>query len=118
MNRSAETRGGSRRPQLSDLRESGAIEQDADIVIFLFRPEYYGIKEDENGRSLEGIAEVILAKHRNGAVGDFQMQFRSEEIRFLDINEGGEPEFSQDESTTYSSPMNDMNELNDNFNAF
>ena len=118
MNRSAETRGGSRRPQLSDLRESGAIEQDADIVIFLFRPEYYGIKEDENGRSLEGIAEVILAKHRNGAVGDFQMQFRSEEIRFLDINEGGEPEFSQDESTTYSSRMNDMNELNDNFNAF
>ncbi len=99
------------------MRESGAIEQDADIVIFLFRPEYYGIKEDENGRSLEGIAEVILAKHRNGAVGDFQMQFRSEVILFLDINEGGEPEFSQDESTTYSSRMNDMNELNDNFNA-
>ncbi|MFA5443743.1 MAG: replicative DNA helicase [Bacteroidales bacterium] len=116
MNRSSETRGGARRPQLSDLRESGAIEQDADIVIFLYRPEYYGLKEDESGRSLEGIAEVILAKHRNGAVGEFQMQFRNSEIRFLDINEGG-PDFAAGETVTYASRMNQMNDLNDNFDG-
>jgi len=114
MNRSSETRGGHRKPQLSDLRESGAIEQDADIVIFLYRPEYYGFKDDDNGRSLEGIAEVILAKHRNGAVGEFQMRFRSNEIRFMDINEGG-PDFAPDEPVTYASRMNQMNDLNDNY---
>ena len=114
MNRSSETRGGNRRPQLSDLRESGAIEQDADIVIFLYRPEYYGFKEDDSGRSLEGIAEVIMAKHRNGAVGEFQMRFRSSEIRFMDLNEGG-PDFAPGESITYASRMNQMNDLNDNF---
>lgn len=113
MNRAMETRGGNRRPQLSDLRESGAIEQDADIVLFLYRPEYYGIKEDSTGRSLEGIAEVIVAKHRNGAVGEFQMRFRSSEIRFMDINEGG-PDFAIDETTTYASRMNQMNDLNEN----
>lgn len=117
MNRSSETRGGNRRPQLSDLRESGAIEQDADIVIFLYRPEYYGFKEDDAGRSLEGIAEVIMAKHRNGAVGEFQMRFRSSEIRFMDINEGG-PDFAPGESITYASRMNQMNDLNDNFGGF
>ncbi|MDD2289787.1 MAG: replicative DNA helicase [Bacteroidales bacterium] len=114
MNRSSETRGGNRRPQLSDLRESGAIEQDADIVIFLYRPEYYGFKEDESGRSLEGIAEVIMAKHRNGAVGEFQMRFRSSEIRFMDLNEGG-PDFATGDGMTYASRMNQMNDLNDNF---
>src|SRR5690606_36746449 len=56
----------SKRPQLSDLRESGSIEQDADMVLFLYRPEYYGIVEDENGNSTAGIAEIIIAKHRNG----------------------------------------------------
>ncbi|HPV87841.1 MAG TPA: replicative DNA helicase [Bacteroidales bacterium] len=114
MNRASETRGGHRKPQLSDLRESGAIEQDADIVIFLYRPEYYGIREDESGHSLEGIAEVILAKHRNGAIGEFQMRFRSREIRFMDIDEGG-PDFVPDEPVTYASRMNQMNDLNDNF---
>lgn len=69
LSRAVETRGGSKRPQLSDLRESGNLEQDADAVVFLYRPEYYGITEDENGQSLKGKAEVIFAKHRNGAVG-------------------------------------------------
>ena len=64
LNRSTETRGGSKRPQLSDLRESGAIEQDADIVAFIHRPEYYGINTDENGMPTAGMAEIIIAKHR------------------------------------------------------
>jgi replicative DNA helicase len=115
MNRASETRGGARKPQLSDLRESGAIEQDADIVIFLYRPEYYGITEDDKTRaSLEGIADVIIAKHRNGAIGEFQMRFRSSEIRFMDLDEGG-PDFATDETITYASRMNQMNDLNDTF---
>jgi replicative DNA helicase len=66
LNRAVETRGGTKRPQLSDLRESGAIEQDADMVLFIHRPEYYGFFEDEEGNSNLGIAEIIIAKHRNG----------------------------------------------------
>jgi len=68
LSRAVETRGGSKKPQLSDLRESGAIEQDADIVTFIYRPEYYGIVADEQGNSLKGIGEIIIAKHRNGAL--------------------------------------------------
>lgn len=68
LSRAVETRGGDKRPQLSDLRESGSIEQDADMVIFLYRPEYYGIMQDESGNSLADRCEVIIAKHRNGKV--------------------------------------------------
>ena len=56
----------SKRPQLSDLKESGDIEQDADVVSFLYRPEYYGIEKDENGKSLEGITELLTKKNRHG----------------------------------------------------
>lgn len=87
----------SKRPQLSDLRESGAIEQDADMVVFIHRPEYYGIKEDDHGRSLKGLAEIIIAKHRNGAVGDVRLRFKGKYARFEneedDMNHGaGNPE--------------------------
>ena len=75
LSRAVETRGGSKRPQLSDLRESGAIEQDADIVQFLYRPEYYDIYEDEEGRSLKGVAEVITAKNRDGETGSTSLGF-------------------------------------------
>jgi replicative DNA helicase len=84
LNRSVETRGGDKRPQLSDLRESGAIEQDADMVLFIHRPDYYGIMEDDEGNSLQGIAEIILAKHRNGATGTIQLEFRKEFAKFQD----------------------------------
>ena len=84
LNRSVESREG-KRPQLSDLRESGAIEQDADLVLFIHRPEYYGITEDENGNSLLGVAEIIVAKHRNGSVGDVQLAFKKQQVKFCDL---------------------------------
>jgi len=84
LNRSVESREG-KRPQLSDLRESGAIEQDADIVLFIHRPEYYGITEDEDGNSLIGVAEIIIAKHRNGAVGDIKLSFKKNLAKFSDM---------------------------------
>ncbi len=87
LNRSVETRGGNKRPQLSDLRESGAIEQDADLVLFIHRPEYYGMNEDEAGNSLHGIAEIIIAKHRNGATGDVQLRFYNEQARFANLDD-------------------------------
>jgi replicative DNA helicase len=87
LSRSVEVRGGSKRPQLSDLRESGAIEQDADIVAFLYRPEYYGIEEDENGQSLKGVAEFIVAKHRNGPTGTAKLKFADKYARFSDLPE-------------------------------
>ncbi len=87
LNRSVEMRSGMKRPQLSDLRESGAIEQDADIVIFIHRPEKMGLTEDEAGNSTKGLAEIIIAKHRNGAVTDVQLRFREEFARFEELNE-------------------------------
>lgn len=88
LNRGVEGRTGAegKRPQLSDLRESGAIEQDADMVCFIHRPEYYKILEDEKGNSLIGLAEIIIAKHRNGATGDVRLTFKSEFARFQNIN--------------------------------
>lgn len=86
LSRAVETRGGAKRPQLSDLRESGNLEQDADIVSFIYRPEYYGIMEDEAGQSLAGIAEYIFAKHRNGALGTERLRFEKEFTRFSDFD--------------------------------
>ena len=87
LNRAVEIRAGNKRPQLSDLRESGSIEQDADMVLFIHRPEIYGFTEDENGNSLRGIAEIILAKHRNGPIGDIQLKFIKELAKFTDLEE-------------------------------
>ena len=87
LSRATEMRGGSKRTQLSDLRESGAIEQDADIVAFIHRPEYYGINQDENGMPTAGMAEIILAKHRNGAVCDVNLRFLKEQARFADVED-------------------------------
>jgi len=106
LSRAVENREG-KRPQLSDLRESGAIEQDADLVCFIHRPEYYGITEDENGNSLLGIAEIIIAKHRNGSVGDVQLAFKKQQVKFCDLEssipeEIGGGSFGQ----TFSSKMN------------
>lgn len=89
LSRAVETRAGinGKRPMLSDLRESGSIEQDADMVIFLYRPEYYGIEEDETGVSTDGIAEVIIAKHRNGETDDVPLKFNKSTTGFDDLKE-------------------------------
>ncbi len=85
LSRSVEQRGGDKRPVLSDLRESGAIEQDADIVSFIYRPEYYGFLQDEDGNSNQGVGEIIVAKHRNGALDRVRLRFIGEYARFDNI---------------------------------
>jgi len=86
LSRAVETRGGDKRPQLSDLRESGAIEQDADMVMFIHRPEYYNITEDENGASTLGVAELIIAKHRNGPVDSAKTRYIGQFTKFTDLD--------------------------------
>lgn len=86
LSRGVETRGGDKRPQLSDLRESGSIEQDADIVMFLYRPEYYKITVDEEGMPTQGMGEVIIAKHRNGSVGSVKLKFIGKYTKFADFD--------------------------------
>jgi len=75
-----------KRPQLSDLRESGSIEQDADIVMFLYRPEYYKITEYEDGTPSQGVAEVIIAKHRNGSLDSVRLKFIGKYTKFADYD--------------------------------
>jgi replicative DNA helicase len=84
LSRAVETRGGIKRPQLSDLRESGAIEQDADMVMFIYRPEYYG---EDDPTIPKGLAEIILAKHRNGALGTVNLRFVPKLAKFEDMDE-------------------------------
>ena len=112
LNRSVEQRTSSdpnspdsKRPQLSDLRESGAIEQDADMVCFIHRPEYYKIYKDSYGNDTKGIAEIIIAKHRNGAVGDVRLRFRSEFARFLNLDDNMPP-LPDDDGTIKPTPSN------------
>ena len=91
LSRAVETRGGSKRPLLSDLRESGAIEQDADIVSFIYRPEYYKIDEwdDEERSPTEGQAEFIVAKHRNGGLENIRLKFIGHLGKFDNLDEFG-----------------------------
>ena len=88
LSRAVETRGGDKRPQLSDLRESGAIEQDADMVMFIYRPEYYGITEDAEGNFVGGQAQVIVAKHRHGSLKDVPLKFIAHLAKFADLEPG------------------------------
>ncbi len=87
LSRAVETRGGDKRPQLSDLRESGSIEQDADQVLFLYRPEYYGITQTAEGMPTTGLAEVIIAKNRHGSLEDVPLRFLGQYTKFKDWNE-------------------------------
>jgi len=104
LSRAVETRGGSKRPLLSDLRESGAIEQDADIVTFIYRPEYYGHTEwdDDDHSPCEGQAEFIVAKHRNGGLENIRLKFIGHLAQFANIDDGFGNEFH--------SKMNDFNQ--------
>jgi len=122
LNRSVEQRSSSnpdspdsKRPQLSDLRESGAIEQDADMVCFIHRPEYYKIYKDQYGNDTKGIAEIIIAKHRNGAVGDVRLRFRGEFARFM--NEEDAPPLPDDDGTIKPSRLNTDGMDNGSFDA-
>jgi replicative DNA helicase len=113
LSRASEKRGTAAIPMLSDLRESGSIEQDADMVMFIYRPEYYQITEFEDGSSTFGIAELHIAKHRNGALDRVRMRFVHEFTKFKDITDF---EFQNDSSMlmdnpgtiTKSSKLNDM----------
>lgn len=113
LNRGVESRvGDNKRPMLSDLRESGAIEQDADMVLLLHRPEYYGILQDDEGNSTRGTAELIIAKNRNGATGSVMLRFQAELIKFSELGEGYyEPEPSEnilkEEEAEYSVSIKD-----------
>ena len=110
LSRAVETRGGTKRPMLSDLRESGAIEQDADIVSFIYRPEYYGMDEwdDDDRSSAEGQAEFIVSKHRNGALDSIRLKFISSLGKFEDLNN------FNDSSLKYNSSINDGKKNLDN----
>jgi replicative DNA helicase len=116
LSRNVETRGGDKRPMLSDLRESGAIEQDADMVSFIYRPEYYGFTEHEDGLDTKGLSEFIIAKHRHGALGTVNMKFIARLAKFTDYNTFAESgfdsishntSFSDGSTITIASKMND-----------
>lgn len=98
-------------PILSDLRESGSIEQDADMVGFLYRPEYYDITMDAEGNDLTGIGEFIIAKHRHGATGKARIRFKNKFAKFENLESFDDGHFSEDQqdSVTYGSRLNDMN---------
>ncbi len=125
LSRAVESRGGDRRPQLSDLRESGSIEQDADMVMFINRPEYYGLTEDEEGNSTLGKATIIIAKHRNGAIADVDLKFVKELAKFADVERyefgdqdafGSLPvsdEFDTGNTITRPSRMDENNDFDD-----
>ena len=109
LSRAVETRGGDKRPMLSDLRESGAIEQDADIVCFIYRPEYYGFTEWPNTTpgqdpDCQGQGEIIVAKHRNGSLENIKLRFIPQLAKFTDLDSFG---FKGDD--VLPSSMNDDN---------
>lgn len=108
LSREPERRGGSRKPQLSDLRESGSIEQDADVVCGLYRPEYYGVEKDETGQPLNGYTELIFLKHRNGPTTTVLMKFVPAVTSFLDVKD--EPKLEDEQYTPYHEVEKDDDE--------
>lgn len=127
LSRAVETRAGDKKPMLSDLRESGAIEQDADMVMFIYRPEYYQLKEYDEGQPTDGVAEIIVAKHRNGATDTAKIKWVAQYAKFEDFdfdNNQGSTDFSlkpnvdfgvdEQPSVIRGSRMNDDFSIDDN----
>jgi replicative DNA helicase len=118
LSRAVETRGGSKKPILSDLRESGAIEQDADLVLFIYRPEYYQIDQLDDGTPTTGLAVISIAKHRNGPLGERNLKFTARYARFSDYD-SVEPELGPGDGLlpeklrTVPSRMNDMKDVDE-----
>lgn len=106
LNRSVEARGGDKRPILSDLRDSGALEDEADLVAFLYRAEYYGITEDEMGNPTAGVAELIVAKHRNGGLDNITLNYVLKYLKFCDAKSYYESTFDSLPSVFMGSRMN------------
>jgi replicative DNA helicase len=112
LSRQVENRpGGSKRPQLSDLRESGAIEQDADMVMFIYRPEYYGLEVDENNEPTRGRAEIIIAKNRHGALETVKLRFIGQFAKFADLD------YSEGQDTFYQSQPKSLEQNTDFLSA-
>ena len=120
VNRGVESRTGtgSKRPMLSDLRESGAIEQDADIVTFIYRPEYYKIYEWDNGDDSRSQAEIIIAKHRNGALENVRLKFTAEFAKFSDIDYYDDLSSNIDAESMISTVSSSMNNDDDENTPF
>ncbi|MBA3899363.1 MAG: replicative DNA helicase [Bacteroidetes bacterium] len=123
LSRAVETRGGDKKPQLSDLRESGAIEQDADMVMFIYRPEYYGFTEDpETGANLAGTGQIIIAKNRHGSLETITLRFIAKLAKFADLDVGNfeglanlspSSDFENSSGVTFSSRLNKMQDDED-----
>lgn len=112
LSRAVEQRPGEdgKRPQLSDLRESGAIEQDADMVLFVHRPEYYKIYEDAQGNDLRGMAQICIAKHRKGATKDVTLRFQGEFTRFANPDDAQSASYDNNSATHHSSRLNTLDD--------
>ena len=108
LSRMVETRGGDKRPILSDLRESGAIEQDADMVAFIYRAEYYGLTEHPDGIDTAGLGELILAKHRNGALDTVKLRFIQRLAKFTNYDTFANPVFDRGEFQDGLRPNDDF----------
>jgi replicative DNA helicase len=109
LSRMVETRGGDKRPMLSDLRESGAIEQDADMVSFIYRPEYYKFTVTDDGEDTKGLAEFIISKHRHGALGTVKLKFIPRLAKFANYNTFSDTGFGTDSIAPNTSFSKDGN---------
>ena len=114
LSRAVETRGGDKRPQLSDLRESGSIEQDADMVMFIYRPDYYGITQDEAGNSVAGIGELIIAKNRAGSLDTVQLRFIGKYTKYCDLDAGDYGGFGGDSLQSFTQIENPVANFENN----
>lgn len=107
LSRAVETRPGNKRPQLSDLRESGSIEQDADMVMFIYRPEYYKFESFEDNTPSEGLADIMIEKNRHGSGGNIRIRFQSQYTKFTDVDDV--PHFASDEAAGANNSFADPN---------